>query len=156
LLINFYKTIFETILIFAFLFISTTYIFGTLLTANGSLKQLNILAAITVFMNIGLNLLLIPRFKAEGAAYASVASQGFFAVSQVFLARRIFNLRSDYSVIVRLFVFSVCLILSGIILVSANLSWIIGFLGLSLLGLAFSWVLRILTPKEVIEILRAG
>jgi len=141
-------------LIFAFLFISTTYIFGTLLTANGSLKQLNILAGLTVVLNIGLNLFLIPRFKAEGAAYASIASQGFYAISQVFLARKILRLNTDYSIIMRLIAFSVSLVLSGIILVQTDTPWVIAFFILTILGIIFSWFLKILTPKEVIEILR--
>ena len=141
-------------LIFAFLFISTTYIYGTLLTANGNLKILNILAGITVVLNIGLNLLLIPRFKAEGAAYASVISQGFYAISQVFLARRIFKLNTDFVNIFKLLALSVSLIASGIIFQNAGVSWITGFLGLSILGVLFTWILKILTPREVIDIIR--
>jgi O-antigen/teichoic acid export membrane protein len=141
-------------LIFTFLFISTTYIFGTLLTANGSLKQLNILAGLTVILNIGLNLILIPRFKAEGAAYSSIASQGFYAISQVFIARKILKLNTDYRIIFKLIAFSVLMVLNGILLEHADVSWITGFLSLSFLGIIFSWILKILTPKEVIEILR--
>ena len=141
-------------LIFAFLFIATTYIFGTLLTANGSLRQLNILAGITVVVNIALNLILIPRFKAEGAAVASIASQGFYAISQVFLARYIFKLNTDYSNIFKLLALSAALILCGIIIQNMGISWIFGFLSLSILGTLFSWSLKILTPREVIDILR--
>lgn len=143
-------------LIFALLFISTTYIFGTLLTANGSLKQLNILAGITVFLNIGLNLILIPRYKAEGAAYASIISQGFYAINQVVLTRRIFNLNTDYSILLKLIAFSTCLILSGIILQHTGISWILSFFMISFLGIVYSWALKIITPREVIEILRVS
>jgi O-antigen/teichoic acid export membrane protein len=143
-------------LIFAFIFISTTYIFGTLLTANGSLRQLNILAGLTVLLNIGLNLILIPKFKAEGAAYASVISQAFYAICQVLIARSIFSLKTDYPNILKLFTFSACLIISGIILHNTAVSWLIGFFILSCLGIIYSWMLKILTPKEVFEILRAN
>ena len=141
-------------LIFAFLFISTTYIFGSLLTANGNLRQLNILAGITVFLNIGLNLLLIPRFKAEGAAYTSIFSQGFYAVSQVFIARNMFKLNTDFSTIIKLTALSVSLILTGILLRFFHSPWIVGFLALSFLSLIFSWLLKIITPQEVIGILK--
>jgi O-antigen/teichoic acid export membrane protein len=143
-------------LIFAFLFISTTYIFGTLLTANGNLKLLNLLAAFTVILNIALNLVLIPRYKAEGAAYASVVSQGFYAISQVFIARRLFDLNTNFSSIFKLLILSACLILCGLILRHTEISWVYGFFTLSLLGGLFSWGLRILTPREVIDILRVG
>lgn len=141
-------------LIFAFLFISTTYIFGTLLTANGSLKELNILAGITVLLNVGLNILFIPYYKAEGAAYASVISQGFYAISQVFLSRKILHLNTDYSNIFRLVILVFCLGISGLILQSTGIHWLAGFISLSVLGVMYTWLLRILTPKEVVEIIR--
>ena len=50
------------ILIFSFIGMCTTYIFGTLLTANGNLKALNIMASFGVVINITLNLLLIPKY----------------------------------------------------------------------------------------------
>jgi O-antigen/teichoic acid export membrane protein len=143
-------------LIFAFLFISTTYIFGTLLTANGSLRALNFLAGGTVILNVSLNLILIPKFKAEGAAYASVISQGFYAISQVFLARKMFALNTDYTNILKLTALSACLVLSGTLLHTMNVSWGIGFIALSFLGVLFTWILKILTPREVIDILRFG
>lgn len=141
-------------LIFAFLFISTTYIFGTLLTANGSLRQLNILAGITVLINILLNLILIPLYKAEGAAYASVFSQGFYAITQVFLARKIFNLNIDLATMLKLILLILCLIISGVVLQMTGVPWFAGFMGLSVLGIVFTWLLKILTPREVIDILR--
>ncbi|NLA23541.1 MAG: oligosaccharide flippase family protein, partial [Bacteroidales bacterium] len=55
-----------------FIGICGTYIFGSLLTANGSLKQLNIMAASGMALNIILNAILIPKFKAEGAAFTSM------------------------------------------------------------------------------------
>ena len=48
-----------------------TYIFGTLLVANGSLRQLNYIFAGSLMFNVALNLLLIPTYKAEGAAIAT-------------------------------------------------------------------------------------
>jgi hypothetical protein len=56
-----YANIFP-ILMGSFFCLSTTYVFGTLLTANGSLKQLNLVAAAGVVINILLNLIIIPRF----------------------------------------------------------------------------------------------
>jgi O-antigen/teichoic acid export membrane protein len=45
------------ILMFCFIPISSTYIFGTLLTANGNLKQLNLMAATGMVINVTLNLI---------------------------------------------------------------------------------------------------
>ena len=63
------------ILMGSFVSISVTYIFGTLLTANGNLKQLNIVAATGVIINLTLNFIFIPIFEAQGAAFTSLCVQ---------------------------------------------------------------------------------
>ncbi len=73
------------ILMFTFTPISMVYVFGTLLTANGSLKKLNIIAAAGVVLNIGLNLILIPKFNELGAAWSGLVTQSMVALSQIIL-----------------------------------------------------------------------
>lgn len=80
------------IIIFGLVPISVTYIFGTLLTAGGHLRLLNIFAATTLLINVAVNLLLIPRMGAAGSACASLAAQTFMAVAQLVLAVRLFRL----------------------------------------------------------------
>ena len=80
------------VIIFGFIPISLTYIFGTLLTAGGHLRKLNLLAGITLVLNVVINLLLIPRLGATGSAWASLTAQSFMALAQVVLAIRLFNL----------------------------------------------------------------
>lgn len=65
------------------------YLFGTLLTANGSMKELNITAAIGIVINVTVNLLLIPRMQACGSAVASFCTQFTVALLQFILAWRI-------------------------------------------------------------------
>ncbi|MCK9290710.1 MAG: polysaccharide biosynthesis C-terminal domain-containing protein [Bacteroidales bacterium] len=93
----------------SFVAISTTYIFGTLLTANGSLKTLNIVASIGVIINVAINLLLIPGFQAIGAAWASLGVQITTALIQFLIARKVFNLRFGISFWWRLVVFIILL-----------------------------------------------
>ncbi|MDR2971046.1 MAG: oligosaccharide flippase family protein [Bacteroidales bacterium] len=66
--------------------ISMTYIFGTLLTANGNLRLLNITSAIAIVVNIAINFTLIPVLEARGAAIAGLATQTSIAVMQFFIA----------------------------------------------------------------------
>ena len=80
------------VVIFGIIPICNTYIFGTLLTAGGYLRHLNIFAATTLVLNIVVNLLLIPRFGAIGSAWASLTAQSFMAVAQLLLAIRLFRL----------------------------------------------------------------
>ena len=63
------------ILMCCFVAISSTYIFGTLLTANGNLKQLNIMASIAMVFNVCMNIYLIPRMECRGAAISSIITQ---------------------------------------------------------------------------------
>jgi O-antigen/teichoic acid export membrane protein len=79
------------VLIWCFAAVCTTYIFGTLLTASGDLKALNWMAACGMVLNIGLNLLLIPRYQALGAAWASLITQGLTALVQMGIAMRRFR-----------------------------------------------------------------
>ena len=69
--------------------ISMTYLFGTLLTANGSMKELNIIAAVGIVINVTVNLLLIPRMQACGSAVASLCTQIAVSFLQFICAWRI-------------------------------------------------------------------
>ena len=80
------------VVIFGIIPIGLTYIFGTLLTAGGHLRQLNTFAAMSLVVNIAVNLVLIPHLAAEGSAWASLTAQSFMAVAQLLLAVRIFRL----------------------------------------------------------------
>lgn len=80
------------IVIFGLIPIGLTYIFGTLLTADGRLRQLNLFAASSLVLNVAVNLLLIPRFGAVGSAWASLAAQSFMALAQVVLSIRLCRL----------------------------------------------------------------
>lgn len=66
-----------------------TYIFGTLLVANGSLRQLNYIFAGSLLFNIVLNLALIPAYKAEGAAIATCFTQFGVLAFELILAHRL-------------------------------------------------------------------
>lgn len=56
------------------------FVYGTLMTANGDLKHLNILSFIGLVMNVILNFILIPKHGAFGAAIATFTTQLLIAV----------------------------------------------------------------------------
>lgn len=112
------------ILIFCIIPISTTYIFGTLLTANGSLKQLNLLAATSLLLNIFVNLLLIPHWGAIGSAWASLTTQTFMAVAQVVVALRIFGIRPHANYLMRLILFVMIVALLNLLRLFIDNLWI--------------------------------
>ncbi len=74
------------LLVHCFVGVSVTYVFGTLLTAAGDLRKLNYVAGGGALLNIALNLVLIPRWQVEGAAWASLFTQWLTALVQARLA----------------------------------------------------------------------
>jgi len=152
------------LLMLGFVAISTTYIFGTLLTANGNLKELNIVAAISLGINLLVNLLLIPRWLAYGSAISSLSTQIFAALAQVFLVQKIFRFRVNYRFLITLVLF-----VAGVILltwlsqrvaislpgVPAHLGWLVNLT----LALAGSFILAVLLRlfhfSALIRILRS-
>jgi len=80
-------------LIVALLPIGATYIYGTLITAQGNLRTLNIIAAIGALVNIIGNYFLIQRMGLKGAAIMTLVTQTIVCLAQVFYAHRHFGLR---------------------------------------------------------------
>ncbi len=142
-----------------FVGISVTYIFGTLLTANGNLWQLNIMALISLVLNIGLNVILIPHYKALGSAVSSMSTQIFAAAAQVFIAWRLFNLKPDLKLMLKLSSFIFLMIIfsifskyiSGNWLLNMSLVFIAGFILATIFGLfRISGLVRLLKDNPLI------
>ena len=68
------------------------YVYSTLLTANGSLKTLNMIAFAGVVINLSLNFYLIPRFKAEGGALTSFITQTSLSLAFIVFAVKVIKL----------------------------------------------------------------
>ena len=141
------------ILMVSFLGVATTYIFGTLLTANGSIRQLNFMAIAGMGINIVLNLILIPHIKALGSAWASLATQLFTALAQTLLAVVILRLSVNYRLIGKLAVFIGFVTLAGF--VSRQFStWYIGYGAMILASVLFAFMTRLINLKALTEIIR--
>ncbi|MCX6180691.1 MAG: polysaccharide biosynthesis C-terminal domain-containing protein [Bacteroidetes bacterium] len=80
-----------------FIPISALYVYGTLLTAAGEMKSLNITAAIGVVINLGGNFLLIPIYGPLGSAIISLLTQSIVCLLQIALATKKFSLHFDWS-----------------------------------------------------------
>lgn len=140
------------LLMLGYIGISISYIYGTLLTANRNLRQLNILALSTAIINISLNLILIPRYKAVGAAIASMCSQAFYAIAQVIVSHRKFDLKLTASFLPRLLIYTVLIVLiayGGAHLLSWGPALIISALG-SVLAAILTGLIR---PRELWKLL---
>lgn len=70
------------LLMFSFIGMCSSIVYGTLLTAKGDLKFLNYTAAVGIVINISLNAYLIPIHGAFGAAIATLITQSFVSLAQ--------------------------------------------------------------------------
>lgn len=137
------------ILSFCFIPISMTYIFGTVLTANGSLKYLNLIAGLGMVMNIGLNLILIPLFKENGAATTSLITQSVTAILQAWLALKIFKIKFEWKYCLKIISFVILVVFIAFFIELLPLNWIIRILiTLSLIIIA-AFLTKIFSIKDV-------
>lgn len=142
-------------LIISFIAVSCNYIFGTLLTAKGSMKQLNILAVFGILINISLNLLLIPDKGSSGAAFASAFTQFFILAFQIALCYKIFNFKSSLLSIIQISSFSLLFILLVYTIENnLNINWlekiVLNIIGGGIIGL----FLKVINWKQFYNLIK--
>lgn len=143
------------LLMFGFIAISTVYVFGTLLTANGSLKTLNIVAASGMVISIAINLILVPKLQATGSAYASLTAQFVTCVAQVIAAQVIFKFKVNYKFLASLAVFVVLVYSAGYFSKMLQFEWKISFVLMIAFSVLISIPLRLLHIKQFIHIIKS-
>ena len=89
------------ILAFALLFMFVAPVFYNVLIVINKQKHLIVVGAASVALNVGLNLILIPRYSYNGAASATVASEAFVLVGLYFVARRHYEFRLERTFLLR-------------------------------------------------------
>ena len=141
------------ILMVSFIFISLSYIFGTLLTANGSLKQLNIISFIGVVLNLTLNLFLIPSFKVVGAAMASLATQAFMAIMQTVVSVKTFKIKLRLSNGLPMVLFLVGSFAISCICWRYFDKWFTGLVTSLGISVILAFAVGLIKPKEVLALI---
>ncbi len=143
-----------SIIMFGFIAVSGIYVFGTLLTAHGSLKQLNIIAASAIVFNLVINFILIPRMQAIGSAYASLSAQAISVILQVIIVQRIFKFRINIPYLASLIAFAALVALAASFSRQLPFDWWMSLF--ILLGFAFvlASMLRLFSIKGFIRIIR--
>lgn len=137
----------------SFVFISFVYIFGTLLTANGNLRHLNLISIFGVSLNVLLNLLLIPRYTVVGAAIASLATQLSMGVLQAMLSCRVFRVKVSPKGALQLALFVLFSIGASLIVVHKANSWVLGFAIIIASVAIVSFTMRVVRIKEIFLLL---
>jgi O-antigen/teichoic acid export membrane protein len=153
------------LLMSCFVAISTTYVFGSLLTANGNLRELNIMAFCGMILNVSLNILFIKflNLEATGTAIVSLSTQMLTAVAQVLIVQSKFHFKVNWRLLTTLFVY-----VAGVIAL-ANLThtymlrnpdkaggWLPGFLVMAASSLAWAFATRLISIKGMFRIMKYG
>lgn len=151
----------ETAVVFAalmccFVATSTTYIFGTLLTANGSLKQLNLIAGSGMLINIVLNLILIPHLEAVGSAISSLITQVLTALAQVLMVQHVFKFKVNYKLLITLSVFVIGVVVFNVISKSLSGSWIINFFLMLSASILWAFIIRLISLQSILRVIKYG
>lgn len=127
------------VLIWAFVPVSVTYIFSTLLTARERMMRMNRFFLIGIAIDLGLNIALIPYWQALGAALAALVTQIFIAGAMIWLCMREFDFKPSRSGLIQIVgYFAFILIFDGLLFEATTIQWPLKFaasLGIGLAGL---------------------
>jgi O-antigen/teichoic acid export membrane protein len=143
-----------SVLMFCLTAVSTTYIFGTLLTANGNLKQLNIMAIVGIFINLVLNFILIPHYKAFGSALSSLITQFFTAGIQIYFAYKIFKFKINVKLLLSLSIFLVGVILFNCFGRYATTNWLFNFFISTSCSLIWAFLSGLINIKLILRFIK--
>ena len=142
------------LLMTCFLAISTTYIFGTLLTANGSLWHLNSIALTGMVLNILLNIVLIPIYQSTGSAVASLFTQMLVAIVQILVVRHIFNIKINYSLLGKLLIFVASAIVINVLLMMSPLAWKLNLILMGAACTAVALSIRLISLRHIYQLIK--
>jgi O-antigen/teichoic acid export membrane protein len=133
--------------------IALTYVFGTLLTANGSLKQLNIMALCGMVLNVVLNLILIPILYGKGSAIASMITQLLTATAQLWIAIYYFKIKPDLLFLVKLIVFITVVIFTAYFSRMLD-NRLAGYAMTITLSTVFALIIKLISLKDMFLLLK--
>jgi O-antigen/teichoic acid export membrane protein len=134
--------------------VSLTCIFGTLLTANGNLKQLNIMAFSGILINLILNFILIPKFEALGSAIASLITQFLTGFYQVYLSYKVFKFKINKRLILALFLFIIGLFFANYFTLNLTKQWMVNFVIMLIFSGLLALVTGVINPKSLLRLIK--
>jgi O-antigen/teichoic acid export membrane protein len=132
------------------------YIFSTLLTAGQRLKEMNRIFISGLVIDLTLNFLLIPPYKAIGAAMAALSTQTFVAAGMVWLCMRIYGLKPGWRGVGRLVLFSGGLLtISQGIMMTSTVAWPVKFAAILCAGAIMALFSGMLDWKAALKTIKA-
>jgi O-antigen/teichoic acid export membrane protein len=140
-------------LIFAIVPMGFNYIYGALLTAAGKIKTLNFIALGGFSLNIVFNLLFIPKYGAQGAAWASVLTQYFAGVLQLCFCYKQMEITLKWSHFIRSLLI---ILLVGFVsyYITIEWKWYLSLMIVGLLMLTSLPLLKIVQIEDIKKVLK--
>ncbi|PWL33019.1 MAG: hypothetical protein DCO96_01325 [Fluviicola sp. XM-24bin1] len=139
------------LLMFSFIGMCSTILYGTLLTARGNMRFLNIVSAIGVVVNIVMNLFLIPEYGATGAAIATVITQSSISGIQFIYSVRVLKVEFSLIDILLFALYVVGLVGIGYFLRANSL---LSFFAILAASLASMFLFRIIDLKNLFQVFK--
>jgi O-antigen/teichoic acid export membrane protein len=144
------------VLMCCFMGTATQYIFSTLLTANGNLKQLNIIAGFGMAINIGVNFIVIPHFHAIGSACVSLSTQLFVALIQMVVVQKIFKFDMLFKLLATLAIFAIGVIGINYLSLKLPYDWRVSFILMCGASGIFAFAIGLLNVKGFLNVMKNG
>jgi O-antigen/teichoic acid export membrane protein len=142
-------------LMLSFVATSSVYIYGTLLTANGSIWQLNGIALLGMVLNISLNVWLIPQQGALGAAYVALVTQFVVALLHLVVAIRVCKLPIMTVNVFKSVGFVAACVIGTWWLANADWAiWHVRFLAAAVWCMAWAFLLKMIDVRMVWKVLQ--
>ncbi|MDX1942358.1 MAG: polysaccharide biosynthesis C-terminal domain-containing protein [Saprospiraceae bacterium] len=144
------------ILMITFVAMSCNFIYSALLTANGNLWPMIRLFIIVIILNVLLNLLLIPRYGALGAAIVACITQAFIALGEAFLAHRLLQIHFTAKVVFKLLLFAfLCWAIGYFFYTYEFLDWRIRFIASILVDLILALIIKLVKLRSAFGLLQS-
>jgi O-antigen/teichoic acid export membrane protein len=143
-----------SILGISFIGICNTYVFGTLLTANGNISLLNKIALLGVIINLSLNLYFTPKYGVISAAIISSITFTTVSLFHTYYSFKKFKFRLQYSYILRSTVSAISIFMLIYLNLGSEFTWIYQAVIIGLLSIIILIITRLIPIKEMIKVLK--
>ncbi|MBP7389765.1 MAG: polysaccharide biosynthesis C-terminal domain-containing protein, partial [Chitinophagales bacterium] len=140
------------VLMLSFVPMSSVYVFGTLLTANGNMKLLVQIALVGVVFNLLLNFWLIPKQGALGCAVAALITQLLVAGLHLLAAKIKFDMQASAKALLKLAGFSTLCIVSTYFISMASIQWFWLFIFSGICSVALAYAFALVPVQELMKI----
>jgi len=145
-----------TLLMMTLIPVGLIYIYTTMLTAAGRMKRLGIITLSGMVINIVMNLILIPRCQAPGAAWAALCTQSLVALASFVAVERNLPGRQTVKQVVLFVLMLLLTFAAGRLALIAGIPWMAASGVQIVAGMAFALSFRLIEPIKSLKLIIAG